>query len=209
MNKDIYIVILEYGREKGCAGTTYHDLYEHLCEKGYLSDYELEQFKIGQPDDDTLKEKYTQINRLFEESFTGFNTSNERHIRLMTMESYFKLIEYIEIVEARENAQSAKLFSLIAIALAAFTLIGSIIMAVIQSQQSLVINETQLNALTSQKYNDNNLIRKIEDITKNQFKSINIQNKIKNEVEIINNKIEIKNTPNKALNPDAQKTRAR
>mgnify|MGYP007017144778 CR=1 FL=1 len=180
-------------------GTTYHELYNHLYEKKYLTLNELNEIKGNKAGNEATKEKHGQINRLFEESFPAYLNDGYRLARLMSMDSYFNLIEYIGIVEARENAASAKLYSFIAIGLAAITLVGSMVVAFMQSQQSLMLNEKQFKILASQKYNDSKLISKIVRMTDAQHQSINLYREIKDEVKILKNKLESKNMPNKLI----------
>ncbi len=168
MKKDIYISILEFGMERGIAGVSYHDLYDHLCHKGYLSTDELVLIKKKSKQERTeeVQLKKRAIDNTFEHTFYYIKENNV-NIRVLTPDAYFQLLEHEELKLARKSASTATKFSFLAIGIALLSLIFSYL----QSKQPLTLNEAQLATLTETTYNDTNVISNIKNVADHQNKS--------------------------------------
>ena len=162
MNKeDIYLAILRFGKAKGVIGVTYDELYIHLYKNEYITQEELAFFNERQKPHGSTRDKWLNICRLFEESFPV--TNNGR--RLMSMDSYFKLIEHQELVDAKNNSLSAKRFSYAAIFIAVIAPTASLYFAYEQSQKPITLSEAQVNILKYQPFDKDQII----DITQKSY----------------------------------------
>ncbi|MFT5700904.1 MAG: hypothetical protein ACI8ZB_003789 [Desulforhopalus sp.] len=143
LKKDIYISILEYGKEKGLEGSTYEEFYQHLMAHGYLSAEEVERFNNPQTLGEEEKKKRLNILRLYKDCFSNYMGGN----RTISLDSYFKLIEHQELVEAQQNAKSARSFSIGAIIVALISILISVVFSILQFHQPILLDANQFNEI--------------------------------------------------------------
>jgi len=101
---------------------------------------------------------------------------------LMSMDSYFKLIEYKEIVLARESATSARRYSLWAIGLAVTSLVVSIVFSFMQIHTPTTLNNAQLKELTTSAFDDTDVIANINTLSENQKLSNKLLMELKSKI---------------------------
>ena len=166
MSEDsVYLSILKFGKARGIVGVTYDELYDHLYDEGYITQEEVRFFKKnGRNVDGEQTVKYLNISRLFEESFPVVNNGK----RLMSMDSYFKLLEHQELTEAQNNAASAKLFSYIAIGIAILAPVISIGVSLYQSQKPVSLSDEQIEILQPRQFDENDILNSSQRIIDSQ-----------------------------------------
>lgn len=138
---DVYISILKLGKKNGVKGVAYDELYENLHNEKYITVTEREQLKNSAREVRYLKQS---IDKLLEESCpsTTERTSGVR-ARVMSMDSYFKLLEHEELIEVKNSSNSARKFSIIAIAIAFISLFVSLLFGF----KPTTINESQIDRI--------------------------------------------------------------
>lgn len=179
MGKDIYISILELGKDKGLSGVTGKDIYEYLKRKKHITCNELRLFITPESTDEGKEaaKKQRKISRILEDVFrphSGIEATDVEE-RVMTMDSYFKLLEHQELVEARENARDARKeaakaskLSLIVIILAIVAIVVSAGFTCWQIFQPITINSEQLNQLTTPSFKEANIVTNINAVSNKQ-----------------------------------------
>jgi len=191
--EDLYIEILKHGKEKIENGVSFNELFDFINSKHswvtrvFLVMHFQEIFEVT--DDD--EQRYSGNKHILGECADMKGR--------LSLESYFKLIEYEELKEARETSQSAMTRSTIAISISiAAMLIGSLL-SIYQINTPTKLDKLTINELKNIKYDDDVINRSIGSIDKKQDVIIK---------ELKETNISI-NKANKTLNSDAQKTRAR
>ena len=111
---DLYIAVLRYGREHLGEYTTPEDLFEVMKARGFESAYlsSFENFEL-----------------LFWETFTALDrkvSSRDSSNWLLSLDSYFRLLEYEELHEARSSAKRATKIAIAAITIAAILAAASV-----------------------------------------------------------------------------------
>jgi len=145
--KDPYIAILDFYHEKLPEPLSFQEVCEHLYEKGYITDAEISFIsgKSGILDHETRKELRTRKNlfhTLYVQSGTTIINNNDGW-RLMSLESYFQRLEYIELQESRKTSKWAVTLSILAIIISCF----SAYFAWESLQKPLNINPSQIKEL--------------------------------------------------------------
>ncbi len=153
---DIYIAILKYGKQKGISGVEFPDLTQHLLKKGYITEDEIRSidssgYSNRLPDS---KSEYRRIKFIFDIHHEVFVTG----ARGMNLDSYFKLIEHTELVEARKNSKLATILSFCAIAI-------SLIAIIFSYTASTKLNQKQFDSLikTIESSNTTKSVERIQD----------------------------------------------
>jgi len=142
---DIYLALLKLGNEKSLEGVTDDDVLQLGVKQGYLTNNEAQvigHFGDYMPDQnpETMRKQRALWN-LYNESF-GPPVLNRR---VLNVDGYFKLLEHEELVLARENAQSAKMFSTWAIIIALISLIVS----AYQAGNPIALTDSQYQGITN------------------------------------------------------------
>ena len=115
---DLYIAVLRYGKEHLGEYTTPEDLFEVMKARGIKSPYlsSIEYFQ-----------------RLFWESFEGLEAPTAAYLDrsnwVLNVDSYFRLLEYEELNEARRSSKLALRWAISAMALSAVLALASIIIS--------------------------------------------------------------------------------
>ena len=114
MKDDLYITTLKYGKETLLSGVTYREVKEHLKSKGF-----------GDFDEGEKQRHYSVI---FKSVFSDVSNrgTNDKVKWFMQMEAYFRLLEYVELKEARASSTKATIFAGIAIVISIFATSASI-----------------------------------------------------------------------------------
>ncbi len=144
--EDIYIEILKLGRDHNLEGVTEEDLWKLAYDKSYLTKEEFDEVNAIQPRENVsvpTRRKADAISQLFIECFETVSRGNDPEVRTLNMNSRFQLLEHRELVLARDNAKSARVFSLWAIGIAFASLAASLYF----SNQPIQLAETQYQAL--------------------------------------------------------------
>ena len=129
---DFVIKMLKYGAEdlsSGGDGITVNDLKEKLEKDGYSFKEPKGNFKLGY----ILKHAFKQLR------------SDGKHC--LQIESYFNLLEYIELKEARQSSKRAMWAAIIAIALSFCSFIVSIYYSDKSANSPVKLDQTQFNTL--------------------------------------------------------------
>ncbi len=110
---DLYITMIRYGKDNLSKGVKFDELEKHLKDK---------EFKPEREKDDLLwvhsfRDIYYNP-KSGTKDIGGFSIHEKCFLRI---ESYFKLLEYDELNEARQSAKSAKLTAIIAIFISTIT----------------------------------------------------------------------------------------
>lgn len=137
MNKsseNIYLDTLLYGEEKLVKRKPVErkDLKQYLVNKGY---------KFNTKEEKRLLAVLGKI---------AFNMSPEEPSNrkyYLTLEGYFKLLDYRDLSDARKSAREARLFTLIAIGISLLTLIVSVIFSIAELNQSTTISNDQFESI--------------------------------------------------------------
>lgn len=164
----------------GLSGVTYKDLYKHLHEKQHITKEDLENFNLKRPQDNEesfLKKRHIDV--IFEESFPHTHMGG---IRAMSMDSYFKLIEHQELVEARVSSRSARRFSFVAIFLAVVTPLASMYLSYQQSKNPITLADAQISELRAQSFDDSNIIEAVAVLSEYQKKAIALDKELLNKI---------------------------
>lgn len=116
--EDIYISAMRYGCDNLNTGVTIDEVREHLKAKGFVFD----SVEEGQ------RFSYIFNNVYSGPTGKGFRSEQKCYI---TIESYFKLLEYEELSHARESSKSAARHATLAIWIASLSFICSFITSLI------------------------------------------------------------------------------
>lgn len=107
--EDIYIEVLKFGKECGISGDFKIDnLFSHLAQKGYINEEEIQNYHNPSSGNQLSAElsKMRRIEYLYNQ--TEFQSS-------LHIESYFNLLEWEELSEARKNANEARALAIAAL----------------------------------------------------------------------------------------------
>lgn len=132
MKKDIIVETLRFGKE----ATTNHpkgllkdEIKSHLKKLGFeLNDGELLEFDL-----------------VFDSGFKQYMPTEGRYI--LGVDSYFTLLEYDELEEARKSSKAANRWAITALAISIITVIISIVFSVIQLKTPTEIKQSQINTI--------------------------------------------------------------
>ena len=117
--EDLYIAVLRWGREHLGEYTTPKDLFDLMNDRGFESPY---------------LSNFVAFQRLFWDTFTALDHPEEPYYErfewVLSVESYFRLLEYEELNEARQSSTKALRLAVAAMIIAAGLAIASIIIAV-------------------------------------------------------------------------------
>ena len=168
--EDLFIEILKYGKENFENGVSFKELSEFIAKKEY-------------PISDVLLVKH------FQETFEitddeGKQYGGDKHILenanlkgRLSIESYFRLIEYEELKEARETSQNAMTRSSIAIGISILAMIISSLLSLYQINTPTILDALTVSELNNIKYDDSVIKTGIgsidakQDIIVNELKS--------------------------------------
>lgn len=144
ITSDFYLDLLKLGRERSLEGVTEEEVLKLAKKHGYFTDNEIQEVGnlssvISTNDPKTAKTQKLLLS-LFTESFVYGDKA-----RALSSDSYFKLLEHEELELARENAQSAKIYSTWAIIIALISLLVS----VIQAGKPITLNDTQYQGIVN------------------------------------------------------------
>lgn len=161
-NKDFYLLMLEYGRATLESGVTQKEVKEHFEQKyGYKFDTD---------------DKGRQFTRVFWDVFfdqTGTNGRDGNKL-FMQMEAYFKLLEYVELTEARKSSISATRFASAAIVISILSMIASIYYSNLQLATPTKINEAQLEIIKQLEFDPAYISAQIQQIHDDQVTFFNL-----------------------------------
>ena len=169
MKEDIYIRILKLGKEKGLRGLSRDEFRDFIHKNGYLTNDELKKIKESPKEySGEIKEKSSLISGLFNEVF---NTPSwlEDDKQKMSIDSYFKLLEYEELVDARKTAKSARRFSVVAIVI---SLVAIFVSSGIAIYQTIVPSKMDSEQIKELKYNGSSIASKLNIIIENNTNQI-------------------------------------
>lgn len=163
-NKESYrIAILKYclENEENFEFVKYEDVYDFMEREGYLLDNEREEIEKGEMSEQTKKKKYI-IDEIFGWATDGVS---EGQSRMLLADSYFDLLDYFELSEARKASKEARIFSMIAIGVSIFALVLTPLLtkwqidSPVQIESEIQIQEGQVSRLEQK-------ITSIEDLLK-------------------------------------------
>lgn len=150
MNKNLYIKILEFG-ENNPDGFTYNDLVNNKIlsfsepEKKIIDKHFRIAFKNAEKERSNLPEFTNNTETIFMLiGWTGGNY-NENNNYTIGYDAYFNYVDYLELQEARKNAETAKRDAKISIYIAVWALVVSIIFSIIQIIKPVEIDQRQIN----------------------------------------------------------------
>ncbi|MDH5612897.1 MAG: hypothetical protein OEY66_10630 [Gammaproteobacteria bacterium] len=156
--KDLYLLMLEHGMEKLETGATENEITKYFKD---AHQYELE-----------TTEKRQHFRRVLLDVFSspiGQGSLGENKL-FMTMEAYFKFIEYVELTEARKSSTKATYFASFAILVSIVSMVASIIFSVIQLNSPTTINEDQMEEIKKIQYDASPIVRELKEIKDAQEK---------------------------------------
>ena len=139
-DKDIFVAILELGREKELDVVTYQDIYNLALREKYITQEEYDKIGLGSRLPQEIQTKKIILDKIFENNFLTVHAQNRHMGRTLSTDSYFKLIEYTELKEARKASESARKFSSWAIGISIGAIIISSVFAFVQLNSSVEIN---------------------------------------------------------------------
>lgn len=150
--KDFYLLMLEHGMATLESGTTQDDVLQHF--KG-THNYNFDS-------DDKMK----QFRRIFWDVFSdpigkGGAEGNKLY---MDMEAYFKLLEYIELTEARKSSTKATYFASFAIVISIILMAASIYFSKAQLNAPTIIEKSQMDIIKQLKYDSTPIAKQLKDL---------------------------------------------
>jgi hypothetical protein len=136
--KPIFIALLEHGEDKGLDGTSLANVLDWAQKNDYLPE----------KDDPRYNEMQGLLRDLFFESFAqnSFVSSSANSWGLKA-EYFYRLLEYRELHEARENSRKAQKNALIAISISIFALVASVSIGYMQLSKPVEISERQISKM--------------------------------------------------------------
>ena len=178
--EDIYISILKFAKKEGFEGLDYNNIYQLAKDKGYLSKEELCEIKKYEIDrlngiSDITESKKIKLDAMWNEIMSVNSNKGSNQNRIMSFESYFKLIEHEELSEARRNAKIASWLAMTAIIISVFSVIVS--SKPIEFKSPIKIDNQQLEEIQNSKADIKNLENKLNIIINNQEESIKLNKK--------------------------------
>lgn len=182
MKNSIYIKILEYGEDAGINGLSHDEILEKLKSAGLIN---------GEIDL-VIENRITSI---FYECFEKTQGS-EHNTRLLKPEYFYRLIEFRELEESRKASSDANTKSNIAIFLAIFALVATIVVSYIQQNSSITVNPLQIDQVVK-----SNLTPENQSVILDQKQFGRIINTFEEKIETQNELLkEIKTKIEKSLN---------
>jgi len=178
-SKYIHLELLKYGREMGIDGVSWEDVPEFMVAHGYLNAAEHEALREAsmnarQCKSESAKEKILFVETLWDSSFE-LNPHHDTK-RVLSVDSFFKLLEHEELELARKNAKSARRYSLWAIAIAFTSLLVSSVQALYQMNKPIVLSETQYQGIVDAQQ-ATSIATQITTINKQLDKLINVSSR--------------------------------
>jgi hypothetical protein len=127
MEKDYIYLIHKVGYENLELGVSFSETLEYLESNGVkiVNEQKLE----------SIQRTYSQVFIDSKRDSIGFNPKDKTKFYMLT-DSYYRHLEYLELVDARKNAEDAKRQSMIAIGLTLLALVASIIIGILELRQS-------------------------------------------------------------------------
>ena len=121
--ENLHVAILRFGEDKLENGVTFDELRQHLQDLGFTVDQEYLVLLF-----------YHSYEAIEPSGRGGSEAISKSGVRAMlTADSYFRLIDYIELKEARESSQSARRYARYAMILTAVLAAASILITVTQA----------------------------------------------------------------------------
>ena len=158
-DKDLYIELMEFGKQHIGRGVTYDQIERQAEKLGYdLSDRAISE-SLGQT-----------IGEIFGLAVRGSDGTERYNLEVP---SYFHLLEHYELKEARQASMRATWIAIAAIVLTLLSTFSSIYF----SRQPLVLDEFQLNRLEALKFDAKTIEDRLSDLAKNVANS-NSQEKV-------------------------------
>jgi len=189
--KPIYIALLEYGEEHGLKGVTLDAVYEWAEETNYLPS----------ADSPECQDAKSLLRDLYFECFER-NSNSTKNIWGLKNEFYFRLLEYRELVEARQASSLAKRNSNIATVISVTALVASLFIGYMQLAKPLSLERKQVETIgASLESQTTSLIRSS---AQESAELVNAVKELKAEMLVLNNKVgSLSGSPasNKASNP--------
>ena len=178
--EDIYISILKFAKKEGFEGLDYNNIYQLAKDKGYLSKEELCEIKKYEIDrlngiSDITESKKIKLDAMWNEIMSVNSNKGSNQNRIMSFESYFKLIEHEELSEARRNAKIASWLAMTAIMISAISI--TISSDPVEIKNSIRLDNQQLEEIKNSKNNINKLENKLNIIINNQEENIELNKK--------------------------------
>ncbi len=158
----------------------YNNIYQLAKDKGCLSKEELCEIKKYEIDrlngiSDITESKKIKLDAMWSEIMSVNSNKGSNQNRIMSFESYFKLIEHEELSEARRNAKIASWLAMTAIIISVFSVIVS--SKPIEFKSPIKIDNQQLEEIQNSKADIKNLENKLNIIINNQEESIKLNKK--------------------------------
>lgn len=159
---DTYIRLLEWAKERDLYGFSHEEIFEFGHSVGYLTAEELNQIKVhlkgeGKYLPEETMAKYRVLNRIIEESFNNYRVNPNEVRCFLSLDSYFKLVEHTELVEARESAESARKYSLTAIGISVFAVAISVFVSIWASTRPTELTDHQIERIERLQFDSNSI----------------------------------------------------
>ena len=150
-NKDVYIKILEFGINR-IGGFTYNEIF-NAGELRNLKDWEIQiidkyllsAFRNKQHVDQMKSADYETMFFILEGGSGNYNDNSIKYV--LSLDSRFKYIDYVELKEAREMSRQANMNANKALYFAVATIIISIILTLWQIISPVEIKNIQINSI--------------------------------------------------------------
>jgi len=150
-DKDVYIKILEFGINR-IGGFTYNEIISakelknlEKWEKDIIDKYLLSAFRNKQHVNQMKSADYETMFFIIEGGDGNYNDNTTKYV--LSLDSRFKYIDYIELKEAREMSRQANKNANKALWFAVATIIISIILTFLQIYSPVEIKNKQINQI--------------------------------------------------------------
>jgi hypothetical protein len=175
LKSNIYIKALEIGYSAGDTGVSLKKMLQNLCDLKY-------EFS-----DDLFKEwfyrnfEHKLRQRLLNNPSNDVSVIEDNKNLILSSESLFQYLEYVELKEARKNSKSAKTQSFIAIGIAIISLFATIFITAIDKTQKVSVE-----------YLPEHIEKSIEQYMKNQLETNKLLIEIKSKQDSVINTMKYK-----------------
>jgi len=154
--------MLEHGMENLEIGATENEITEH--------------FKSAHKYNLETVDKRQHFRRVLLDVFSspdGQGSLGENKL-FMSMEAYFKFIEYVELTEARKSSTKATNFASFAIIVSILSMGASIYFSVVQLNTPTSLNETQIEEIKKIQYDATPIVKQLKELKEAQEKHFQI-----------------------------------
>lgn len=155
-NKDFYLLMLEHGMKTLEVGVTQEEVMQYFKDTyGYSFDSD---------------DKKNHFRRIFHDVFSdplgrGGQGGNKS---FMAMEAYFKLLEYIELTEARKASTTATYYAVIAICISIASMLTSVYLSKTQLDTPTKIEKNQMEIIKQLKYDSTPISKQLKELQESQ-----------------------------------------